>query len=109
MALAHDIQAALEAKNVRLRQLEAAYIRAKDFLKSLEWQKTRDFALQSIQEVTATYQGKDATEAVFILGKIKIIMLDIQEPTDVIIEYEGLKRELDNYHAARNEGPFPYS
>ena len=101
MALANNVQAALEAKNIRLRKLEVPYLHAKDFLKSLEWQNVRDRVLLKIQEATATYQGKDATEAVFILGKIKMIMLEVQESTDVIVEYEGLKREIEMYHAAR--------
>jgi len=98
-----QIQQAVEAKQTRLRQLEAPYLRAKDFLKSLEWQDTRDKVLVKIQEATAMYQGKDATEAVYILGKLRAYMLEIQEPTDVIAEYEGLKRELDMYHAQRGE------
>jgi len=96
-----QIQQAVEAKQLRLRQLEAPYLRAKDFLKSLEWQNTRDRVLLKIQEATAMYQGKDRTEAVYILGKLRAYMLEIQEPTDCIIEYEGLKRELENYHAQR--------
>jgi hypothetical protein len=95
------VQAALEAKNVRLRQLEAPYLRAQEFLKSLEWQNTRDRVLLKIQEATATFQGKDATEAVYILGKLRAYLLEIQEPTDIIVEYEGLKREIENYHAMR--------
>ena len=97
-----DAQAVLEAKNVRLRQLEAPYLRAQEYLKSLEWQSTRDRVLVKIQRVTAMYQGKDATEAAFMLGQIKQIMLEVQEPTDVIVEYEGLKKEIERYHAMRS-------
>ena len=97
------IQASLEQKNMRLRQLEAPYINAQKFLQSPEWQAKRDRALIKIQEAMGPYQGKDATEAVYILGKLRAYMLEIQEPTDVIIEYEGLKREIENYYAARGE------
>lgn len=102
MAMAHDVQAVLEAKNTRLRQLEAPYLRAKEFLKGLEWQNVRDRTLLKIQEASAQYHGKDATEAVFILGKIKQIMLEVQEIGDVIVEYDGLKREIETYYKMRN-------
>jgi len=95
------VQAALEAKNVTLRQLEAPYLRAVEFMKSLEWQNVRDRVLIKIQQATASYQGKDATEAVYILGKLRAFLLEIQEPTDIIVEYEGLKREIEAYYATR--------
>lgn len=101
MATLQDIQAALEQKQTRLRQLEAAYLRTKEYFKTLDWQQQRDKTLLQIQEVAAYYQGKDATEAVFILGKVKQILLSIQEPGDVVVEYEGLKREIETYYKTR--------
>lgn len=101
MPTPQDIQAALEAKQTRLRQLEAAYLRTKEYFKTLDWQQQRDQVLMKIQEVVAFYQGKDATEAVFILGKVKQILLSIQEQGDVIVEYEGLKREIETYYKTR--------
>lgn len=98
---AQRVQATLEAKNVRLRQLEAPYLRAQDFLKSLEWQNVRDRVLLKMLEAMVKFQGKDSTEAVYILGKLRAYALEIQEPTDVIIEYEGLKREIESYYATR--------
>jgi len=97
MAQPQDIQAVIEAKNVRLRQLEAPYLRAQEFLKSLEWQSVRDRVLIKIAQALAPYQGKDATEAVYILGKLRAYMLEVQEPTDIIIEFEDLKKSLENY------------
>lgn len=93
-------QEALEKLQVRRRQLEAAYLRTQEYLKSLEWQNLRDRVLVKIEKEMATYHGKDATEAVFICGKIKQIMLEVQEPTDIIAEYEGIEKTLA-YYAAR--------
>ena len=98
-----QVQHAVEAKTTRLRQLEAPYLRAKEFLKSLEWQTTRDKVLMKVEQAISRYQGKDANEATYIMGKLSAYILEIQEPTDIIIEYEGLKRELEMYHAQRGE------
>ena len=101
MATPQNIQNVLEQKQVRLRQLEAPYLRAIEYFKTLDWQKQRDQTLMKIQEATAFYQGKDATEAVFILGKVKTFLLGIQEQGDVVVEYEGLKREIETYYQTR--------
>jgi len=99
---AERLQRTLEDKNVRLRQLEAPYLRAVEFMKSLEWQNVRDRVLLKIEQAIGLYQGKDAIEAVYILGKLRAYLLEVQEPTDIIVEYEGLKREIENYYAARS-------
>lgn len=103
MAPPKTVQDKLEQMNVRMRQIEAQYLRAVEYQKSLDWQQLRDTTLGRIQQTIALYFGKDATEAVFICGKIKQILLQVQEPLDVIIEYEGLKRQLETYYAQRGE------
>lgn len=103
MAPPRTAQDSLEQMNVRMRQIEAAYLRAKDYEKSLEWQQLRDQTLERIQSAIAFYFGKEPTEAVFICGKIKQILLQVQEPLDVITEYEGLKKALESYYAQRGE------
>ncbi len=103
MAPPKTVQDKLEQMNMRMRQIEAAYLRAKEYEKSLDWQQLRDHTLERIQQTIALYFGKDATEAVFICGKIKQILLQVQEPLDVITEYEGLKDSIEMYYAQRGE------
>lgn len=97
------IQASLEQKNMRLRQLEAPYINAQKFLQSEDWQKLRDKTLLKIVEVTSRVDDSKPKRSHFAIARVKQLLLEIQEPTDVIIEYEGLKREIENYYAARGE------
>lgn len=101
MATAQDIQSVLEQKTVRLRQLEAPYLRALDYQKSLDWQTLRDSVLAEVQRIIAPIFGKDPNETTFACGKIKQVMLKVQEPLDVIVEYESLKREIETYYKTR--------
>ncbi len=103
MAPPNTVQDAIEKINLRMRQLEAGYLRAVEYQKSLEWQQLRDSVLSEIVVIISTYHGKDATEAVFKCGQIKQTMLKVQQPLDIVVEYEGYKRQLESYYAMRGE------
>ena len=103
MAPPNTVQDTIEKINLRMRQIEAAYLRAIEYQKSLEWQHLRDSVLQDVQVIWASYHGKDATEAVFKAGQTKQTMLRVQQPLDIIVEYEGYKRQLESYYATRGE------
>lgn len=99
---AQRVQSTLEAKQTRLRQIEAQYIRTKQYLSSPEWGAKRDEILLRIARALASYDptlkaGQDATTAVFVLGQAKQIMLELQEISDVIVEFESLQAEIRRY------------
>jgi hypothetical protein len=85
-------------KRQRKKQIEALYLRTKEFLKSPEWQERRDNVLAQISVALAQYRlGMDAASAVYILGQIRQIMSEIQSITDVVVEFDALKAELERY------------
>lgn len=102
MATPQDIQSALEKDQARMRAIEAAYLRAKDYEKSLDWQQLRDDVLAEIEMIISPYFGDNPTQAAFKCGQIKQAMLRVQKPLDVIAEYESLKRKLETYYKARS-------
>jgi hypothetical protein len=84
--------------HARMRHLEAPYLRTKEYLKSPEWQAKRDEILLRLSSALGLYrQGQDATAAVFVLGQAKQIVLEIQEVTDVITEFEDLRKRVKEY------------
>lgn len=98
------VQKTLEEKRLRLRQLEAEYLRTREYLKSSEWQQKRDQVLLRLETSLARYQqGQDATAAVYVVAQAKQIISEVQQPTDVIIEYEDIERNLKSYYATRQE------
>lgn len=99
MAQADEIQETLEQKRLRLRQLEVEYIKAKEFLKGPEWFNLQVTALIEIQDIVAAYQGKDATEAAFKMGRIKQILFAVQKQTDIIQLYHTYEAEIKRYNA----------
>ena len=98
------IQQELEKRHLRLRQIEAEYLRLKTYLGSLEWQEKRDKIFMRLTECLAQYrQGQDATAAVYTVAQAKQILLEVQEVTDVIVEYEDIQQKLKSYYATRQQ------
>lgn len=98
--MASATETAVGQKRHQMKQLEAHYLRTKEYLKSNDWQAKRDQVLMRLSSTLATYpprQGQDATAAAFVLGQAKQIILEVQEVTDVIVVYEALKAELERY------------
>jgi len=97
-----DIQQALEKMNVRLRQLEAPYINQKKYLESKDWQDKRDRVLLKLSTCLGSYtKGQDAVNAVFVVAQAKEIMLEVQEASDIVVEYEDIEKRLKTYYAER--------
>lgn len=98
------IQQELEKRHLRLRQLEAEYLRIKEYLKSQEWQQKRDQVLMRLSDALASYrQGQDATAAVYAVAQAKQILLEVQEVSDVVVEYEDIQQKLKSYYATRQQ------
>jgi hypothetical protein len=107
--MARDVQTVIQELQLRKRQIEAQYLRTKEFLKSSEWHVKRDEVLMRLAKTLASYdptlrQGQDPTTAVFVLGQAKQIMLEIQEISDVIVEYESIEQRLERHYATERIG-----
>lgn len=83
-------------KRHRLKEIEAEYIRIRDYLKSPEWQAERDKKLTQVGQIVGHYLAKGG-DAAFAIGRIAQVMIDVQQVSDVIVEFESLKSELERY------------
>lgn len=81
----------LADKRKRIAELESEYVRTQELLKSPEWGAKRDKVLERVAAIAGLYVIKNH-KASFAMGQIKEALLAIQEPLDVIVEYEGLKK-----------------
>jgi hypothetical protein len=93
--MARDPETALQEMRMRMHHIETAYLRAKEYLKSSEWQVKRDEVLLRLSSSLGHYrQGQDATSAVYVIAQAKQIMLEVQEVSDVIVEFESLRDRI---------------
>lgn len=94
-----EVESIITHKRMRLHAIEAQYLRTKEYLKSPAWGTKRDELLTRLSHTIGMYKyGQDATAAVFVLGQAKQLLLEIQEVTDVIVEFEALQEELRRYN-----------
>ena len=85
-------QIAAEKRN-RMGEIEAQYLRAKEYEKSEQFELDRLNALGKIR--TVLRQGlMDNAEALQMIGRIQQILLDTFDHENVVMEYEGLKKTL---------------
>lgn len=93
-----DTQQILNDKRMRLRKIEAQYLRTKEYLKSSDWNEKRDSVLARLSYILGSYKiGMDGVAAGFVIGQARQAILEIQEVTDIIVQYESLKDELNRY------------
>lgn len=81
----------LDEKRKRIAELEGAYIKTVAYLRSEEWQQKRDKTLERITIIVGVFQARKEKSS-FAMGQIKEALLAIQEPLDIVVEYEGLKK-----------------
>lgn len=90
--LSHNERLAAE-KHERLREIEALYLRAKEYVKSEKFTEDRLAALAKIRK-TMKLGDMEQGEALRIIGRIQQILIDAYEHESVIVEYEGHKATL---------------
>jgi hypothetical protein len=89
-----DLQKRLDTKNARKSYLEPLYLRAREYVKTPQYQQQRDDALAQITRALNQFKGSDATNAVFVLGQIKQILAPLEAITAPIVEYESIQKSL---------------
>lgn len=90
------IEHMLDESRQILAQLEAPYLRAKDYLKSQNFQDDKALTLDKIVKVAGEAAGRDWTgdRAMLAIGRIQEILAQYEDRTKVITEYESLKRTV---------------
>lgn len=93
------IQQTLENKRLRLRQIEAEYLRTKEYLTSPEWQAKRDDVLMRLVQIFGLYRpGMQPLDLGIIFGQSRQIIWEVQAVTDIIVEHDSLETELKHYY-----------
>lgn len=84
----------IEAKKTKLKLLETTYKRALELIKSEEWTEKREKALERVGRLVRSYQGGEATQAIYIMGQVREIISEADGPLQVIREYESERKSL---------------
>lgn len=92
------IQQELAKKREYLSSNEAAYLRAKDYLKGEQYLKDQVAALRKIK-VAIKEHFLPETEANFILGRVCQIVEDLDAAPQLIREYESTRQSIADYLA----------
>lgn len=85
-------QLAIDKRN-RMAEIEAQYLRAKEYLKSETFTVDQVNALEKIRKVLRQGLMQEA-EGLQMIGRIQQILLDAFDHENVIMEYEELKQRL---------------
>lgn len=81
-------------KRLRMVQLESAYLRAKEYVKSDQFALDQIATLERIKSAMSP-TPKDQGQAFFTIGRIEQLLIDAYRFQDVITEYESAKKSLD--------------
>ena len=83
---------AAEKRN-RMSEIEAAYLRAKEYEKSPQFTTDKLNALEKVRSILRLGPVTES-EALLMAGRLQQIILDTYYHENVIIEFEGLKKSL---------------
>lgn len=81
----------------RLMQLEAPYLRAKEYVGSEKFNDDQSVALAKIKSILSG-PPKTAEMALYLVGKVDQLLDDIYAWERVITEYESIKRTLSQMY-----------
>ena len=90
--LSRTEQLAVTKRN-RMSELETRYLRAKEYEKKEEFFEDRAQTLAKIREIVR-HGVIEQGEALMILGRIQQVLLDAYQNEGVIMEYEQLRKSL---------------
>ncbi len=81
-------------KRKRMKEIEAEYLRAREYVNS--GKQDGDFvrALKKIMKLVG-HKGLLSDEAIYTIGRIQQIFADLAEPDTIISEYESLKKSVE--------------
>ena len=80
-------------KRKRMGEIEAEYLRAKEYERSIQFEIDRMVALSKIRSILR--QGlMEQAEALQMSGRVQQVLLDTFYFEDVVMEYDSLKRSL---------------
>lgn len=90
--ISRNEQIATDKRN-RMAEIEAAYLRAKEYEKNPQFPVDGMNALAKIRSIVRLGPVNEP-EALLMVGRLQQLLLDTFTHEDVILEYEGLKKTL---------------
>jgi len=87
-----------EADVRRLESLEAGYLRARDYLKSTEFEGAKTAALDRIRAISNQTDVRVLEGSQLLLGRIQEVLFGLDAHARTVSEYEALKKSLDTRH-----------
>ena len=87
-----------EADVMRLSSLEAGYLRARDYLKSSEFEAAKTAALDRVRSICGLSDVRVLEGAQLLLGRIQEVLYSLDSHARTVAEYEALKKSLDTRH-----------
>jgi len=87
-----------EADVRRLSSLEAGYLRARDYLKSSEFEAAKTAALDRIRAISSQTDVRVLEGAQLLLGRIQEVLFGLDSHQRTIDQYDALKKSLDTRH-----------
>src|SRR3990167_60091 len=83
-------------KRNRMNEIEAAYLRAKEYEKGSQFTADKLAALEKVRSILRLGAVTEP-EALLMIGRLQQVILDTFAQDNVVIEYEGIKKRSEKH------------